>query len=155
MLVHRLKACVGGNCPSCAKMFLGHRHRIGIDSTRSSLLELSPQLTSLFPEGKEKNAFIQSEELFQEIAGIQDWGGGGTPHCSSFCTNIRPRLWAGWVNVNTRLVADKACDKPLLFFPMETSALLSRHPAVSWSKFKCWCMVLLKQFRPSISSDCC
>lgn len=58
-------------------MFLGHRHRIGIDSTRSSLLELSPQLTSLFPEGKEKNAFIQSEELFQEIAGIQDWGGGG------------------------------------------------------------------------------
>ena len=56
-------------------MFLGHRHRSGVDPTRSSLLELSPQLSSLFAEGKEKNAFIQSEELFQGIAGIQDCGG--------------------------------------------------------------------------------
>lgn len=154
MLVHCLKACVGGNCPSCAKMFLGHRHRIGIDSTRSSLLELSPQLTTLFSRGERKKCLYSVWGTVSRDC--RNTGlGGGKAHCSSFCMNICPRLWAGWVNVNTRLVADKACDKPLLFFPTETSALLSRHLAVSWSKFKCWCMVLLKQFRPSISSDCC
>lgn len=75
-LVLCLKVCFGGNCPCHTKMFLGHRHRTGVNTTRSSLLELSRQLSSLFPTGKEKNAFVQSEELFQGITGIQDWEGG-------------------------------------------------------------------------------